>query len=191
MAVRRRRDQRHVHRGTEPDRRIWVLDWNCMGWPSVSSSPTPSTRYRRQSQAETNGKWPWDGVKVELVSEEKVRAKRGWTGLRPSGQREVIRFFAHLGKWFLHFSEPESITRPSCRRSRENLDPNCQTAVIYVVGCGCERSSSIRLKVCSTQTERSAGGRIRNVDITNPQRRYKAMAKASPEVWRPGCVIPR
>ena len=62
-------------------------------------------------QANGNAKWPWEGVKVELVPEEKVRAKQGFTRVFvPADNEEVIRFFANLGKWFLHFSEPEAIT---------------------------------------------------------------------------------
>ena len=74
-------------------------------------------------QANGNAKWPWQGVTVELVPEEKVRAKKGYTRVFvPADNEEVIRFFANLGKWFLHFSEPEAITETILPKKNRNLD---------------------------------------------------------------------
>ena len=54
------------------------------------------------------------------------------TGLYvPADNEEVIRFFANLGKWFLHFSEPESILTAILPKKARNLDADCHTAVIY------------------------------------------------------------
>jgi len=110
-----------------------AIDWNCLGMAFrefVSNAIDAAIAVNRQANG--NVKWPWDGVKVELVPEEKVRAKRGWTRVFvPADNEEVIRFFANLGKWFLHFSEPESITSTILTKKSRNLDPNCHTAVIY------------------------------------------------------------
>ena len=110
-----------------------ILDWSHLGMAFrefVSNSIDAAIAVNRQANGTV--KWPWDGVKVELVPEEKVRAKRGWTRVFvPADNEEVIRFFANLGKWFLHFSEPESITGTILPKKSRNLDPECHTAVIY------------------------------------------------------------
>ena len=110
-----------------------ILDWNCLGMAFrefVSNSIDAAIAVNKQANG--NAKWPWDGVKIELVPEEKVRAKRGYTRVFvPADNEEVIRFFANLGKWFLHFSEPESILTAILPKKARNLDPDCKTAVIY------------------------------------------------------------
>ena len=131
-----------------------VLDWNYLGMAFrefVSNAIDAAIAVNRQANG--NVKWPWDGVKVELVPEEKVRAKRGWTRVFvPADNEEVIRFFANLGKWFLHFTEPESITRPSSRRSPAIWTPTATRPSSIVVACGCGRSTSMRPRACSTTT---------------------------------------
>ena len=76
------------------------LDWNCMGMAFrefVSNAIDAAIAVNRQAKG--NAKWPWDGVKVELVPEEKVRAKKGYTRVFvPADNEEVIRFFAHSGE---------------------------------------------------------------------------------------------
>ena len=75
-------------------------------------------------------KYPWDGVKIEIVSEEKVRAKKNYTRVFIPVNEDVIRFFANLGKWFLHFSEPDNICQEVLPKNNRNLGEK-QTAVIY------------------------------------------------------------
>lgn len=110
-----------------------VLDWNCLSMAFrefVSNAIDAAIAFNHQADAKV--KWPWEGVKVELVPEEKVRAKKGYTRVFvPADNEEVIRFFANLGKWFLHFSEPEAITQSILSKRSRNLDPECRTAVIY------------------------------------------------------------
>ena len=110
-----------------------ILDWNCLGMAFREFvSQCHRRRHRGQPAGQRQCKWPWEGVKVELVPEEKVRAKRGYTRVFvPADNEEVIRFFANLGKWFLHFSEPEAITEAILSKKSRNLDPACKTAVIY------------------------------------------------------------
>ena len=109
------------------------LDWTCIGMAFrefVSNAIDAAIAVNRQANGKV--KWPWDGVKVELVPEEKLRAKKGYTRVFvPADNEEVIRFFANLGKWFLHFSEPEAITEAILSKKSRNLDPDCKTAVIY------------------------------------------------------------
>ena len=108
-----------------------ILDWTNLGMAFrefVSNAIDAAIAVNRGKEV----KHPWDGVKIELVSEEKVRAKRGFTRVFvPADNEEVIRFYANLGKWFLHFSEPETITTTILAKKSRNLEPNCHTAVIY------------------------------------------------------------
>ena len=114
-----------------------ILDWTCLGmaFREFVSNAIDAAIAVNSGQSKVDGQAltkPWDGVKVELVPEEKVRAKRGFTRVFvPADHEDVIRFFAHLGKWFLHFSEPESITDTILVKKSRNLDPECRTAVIY------------------------------------------------------------
>jgi hypothetical protein len=163
-----------------------VLDWNCMGMAFrefVSNAIDAAIAVNRQANGKA--KWPWDGVKVELVPEDKVRAKRGYTRVFvPADNEEVIRFFANLGKWFLHFSEPEAITQAILTKKSRNLNADCHTAVIYRRGVRVreiEQYSSESLFDYNLNDLRV--DESRNVDDYQCRNAAtKAMAKASPEV---------
>lgn len=109
------------------------IDWNCLGMALrefVSNAIDASIAMNRMN--DTKVKYPWEGVKIELVTEEKVRAKRGYTRVFvPADHEDVVRFFANLGKWFLHFSEPDSILQTVLTTKNHNFTPDCHTAVIY------------------------------------------------------------
>ncbi len=163
-----------------------VLDWNCMGMAFrefVSNAIDAAIAVNRQANGKT--KWPWDGVKVELVPEEKVRAKKGFTRVFvPADNEEVVRFFANLGKWFLHFSEPEAITQAIVTKKARNLDADCHTAVIYRRGVRVREidqyssESLFDYNLNDLRVDES-----RNVDDYQCRNAAtKAMAKASPEV---------
>src|SRR5271157_5185588 len=125
------------------------------------------------------------GTKVELVPEDKVRAKRGCTRVFvPADNEEVIRFFANLGKWFLHFSEPDAITQAILTKKSRNLDADCHTAVIYRRGVrvreieACSAESLFDYNLNDLRVDES-----RNVDDYQCRNAAtKAMAKGSPEV---------
>ena len=161
-----------------------VLDWTNIGMgfrEFVSNAIDAAIAVNRDKTV----KWPWDGVKVELVPEEKVRAKRGWTRVFvPADNEEVIRFYANLGKWFLHFSEPEAITSTILAKKARNLDPNGHTAVIYRRGVRVreiEQYSSESLFDYNLNDLRV--DESRNVDdYVCRNAAARAMAKASPEV---------
>src|SRR5207249_893280 len=44
----------------------------------------------------------WSGVKIEIVDEAQVRARRDHTRVFLPMNAEVLEFFNNLGKWFLH-----------------------------------------------------------------------------------------
>ncbi len=72
----------------------------------------------------------WSGVKIEIVSESQVRAKAGFTRVFVPLTNEVLEFYNNLGKWFLHFSEPESLTKAILPKAYRNLGER-KAAVIY------------------------------------------------------------
>lgn len=165
-----------------------VLDWNCLGMAFrefVSNALDAAIAVNKQNN-DGNAKWPWEGVKVELVPEEKVRAKKGHTRVFvPADNEEVIRFFANLGIWFLHFSEPESIMQAILpKKAPRTLDPDCHTAVIYRRGVRVREidqyatDSLFDYNLNDLRVDES-----RNVDDYQCRNAAtKAMAKASPEV---------
>lgn len=73
---------------------------------------------------------PWENVTIEVVNENQVRAKAGYTRVFIPMNNEVLNFFNNLGKWFLHFSEPEMLGKVILPKSNRNLGDR-KTAVIY------------------------------------------------------------
>lgn len=72
----------------------------------------------------------WSGVKIEIVDESRVRAKRDHTRVFVPLTPEVLKFYDNLGRWFLHFSEPESLDKAILPKRNRNLGER-QSAVIY------------------------------------------------------------
>ena len=163
-----------------------ILDWSHLGMAFrefVSNAIDAAIAVNRQANG--NAKWPWQGVTVELVPEEKVRAKRGWTRVFvPADNEEVIRFFANLGKWFLHFSEPEAITQAILRKTSRNLDPACRTAVIYRRGVKVREIDPYAAEsIYDYNLNDLRVDESRNVDDYQCRNAAaRAMAKASPEI---------
>ena len=72
----------------------------------------------------------WSTVKIEIVDESQVRAKRDHTRVFVPLDAEVLRFYNDLGKWFLHFSEPQSLDKAILPKANRNLGDR-KAAVIY------------------------------------------------------------
>src|SRR5579864_3214961 len=72
----------------------------------------------------------WSGVKIEVVDEAQVRAKRNFTRVFVPLSAEVLQFYNSLGKWFLHFSEPESLEKAILPKKNRNLGDR-KAAVIF------------------------------------------------------------
>jgi len=72
----------------------------------------------------------WSGVKIEIVDENQVRAKRDSTRVFLPLTPDVLNFYNDLGKWFLHFSEPESLQKQILPKRNRNLGDR-RAAVIY------------------------------------------------------------
>lgn len=72
----------------------------------------------------------WSGVKIEIVDEAQVRAKRNYTRVFVPMNAQVLDVFNNLGRWFLHFSEPESLSKAILPKNNRNLGDR-KAAVIY------------------------------------------------------------
>lgn len=75
-------------------------------------------------------KGDWSTVKIEVVDEAQVRAKSGTTRVFIPLTSKVFEFYENLGKWFLHFSEPESLNKNILPKKSRNLGDR-RAAVIY------------------------------------------------------------
>lgn len=75
----------------------------------------------------------WSGVKIEVVEEVQVRAKKDHTRIFLPLTAEVLRFYNNIGKWFLHFSEPELLKQAILPKANRNLTDR-KAAVIYRKG---------------------------------------------------------
>jgi hypothetical protein len=69
-------------------------------------------------------------VKIELVEDGQVRAKAGFTRVFIPATMDVQQFYKDLGKWFLHFSEPELLTESVFLKKSRNRKES-RNAVIY------------------------------------------------------------
>ena len=72
----------------------------------------------------------WKDVSIEVVNDSQVRAKAGTTRIFIPLTVDVLSFYDNLGKWFLHFSEPELLNETILPKSNRNLGDR-KTAVIY------------------------------------------------------------
>jgi len=73
---------------------------------------------------------PWRNVKVEIVGENQVRAKTGYTRVFIPLTPAVLQFKNDLGKWFLHFGDEESLNKDVLLKKDRNLSES-NRAVIY------------------------------------------------------------
>lgn len=73
----------------------------------------------------------WKNVSVEVVADNQVRAKDGTTRVFVPCNAEVFAFYENLGRWFLHFSEPELLNQAILPKNRRNLDDKHKRAVVY------------------------------------------------------------
>jgi hypothetical protein len=73
---------------------------------------------------------PWNNVEVDIVAENQVRAKTGYTRIFVPLNDDVRSFYCNLGKWFLHFSEPHLLETSILPKADRNMDKS-KNAVIY------------------------------------------------------------
>jgi hypothetical protein len=106
----------------------FVLDFGRLDWDDVAMALREFVSNALDRSIREVGNWR--GVKVEVVSDAQVRAKAGCTRVFVPLTPEVLQFYNDLGKWFLHFSEPESLDKAILHKANRNLADR-RAAVIY------------------------------------------------------------
>ncbi len=106
----------------------FVLDYGKQDWDEVALALREFVSNAIDRSIREIG--DWSGVKIEIVDESKVRAKSGYTRVFVPMNNDVLKFYNDLGKWFLHFSEPESLDKAILPKKNRNLGDR-KAAVIY------------------------------------------------------------
>ena len=106
----------------------FVLDYGKQDWNEISLALREFVSNAIDRSIRERG--DWSGVKIEIVDENQVRAKREHTRVFIPMNADVLRFYNDLGKWFLHFSEPESLSKAILPKKNRNLGDR-KAAVIY------------------------------------------------------------
>ena len=106
----------------------FVLDYGKQDWQDVALALREFVSNAIDRSIREKG--DWSGVKIEVVDESQVRAKRDHTRVFVPMNADVLEFFNSLGKWFLHFSEPESLNKAILAKKNRNLGDR-KAAVIY------------------------------------------------------------
>jgi hypothetical protein len=108
----------------------FVLDYGTHDWTDISLAMREFVSNAIDGQIDSTG--DFKGVNIQVVDESKVRAKDGYTRVYVPLESSVQKFFDEIGKWFLHFSEPDIVrenTEVLQKRGRNRTDT--ERAVIY------------------------------------------------------------
>jgi hypothetical protein len=106
----------------------FVLDYGRQDWNEVALALREFVSNSIDRSIRETG--DWSGVRIEIVDEGQVRAKRDCTRVFLPLTPEVLTFYNNLEKWFLHFSEPESLGKSILPKQNRNLGDR-KAAVIY------------------------------------------------------------
>ena len=109
----------------------FVLDYGKHDWQEVDLALREFVSNAIDRSIREKG--DWSGVKIEIVDDSQVRAKRDHTRVFVPMNADVLAFYNNLGKWFLHFSEPESLSKAILPKNNRNLSER-KAAVIYRKG---------------------------------------------------------
>jgi hypothetical protein len=109
----------------------FVLDYGKQDWGEVALALREFVSNAIDRTIRENG--DFSGVKIEIVDEVQVRAKRDHTRVFVPMNAEVLEFYNNLGRWFLHFSEPEALNKAILPKNNRNLGDR-RAAVIYRKG---------------------------------------------------------
>lgn len=109
----------------------FVLDYGKQDWNEVALALREFVSNAIDRSIREKG--DWSGVKIEVVDESQVRAKRDHTRVFIPLNTGVFEFYNNLGKWFLHFSEPEALSKAILPKNNRNLGDR-KAAVIFRKG---------------------------------------------------------
>ena len=122
---------------TRTERTTMTLEYGTTDWTDTSMA---LREYVSNALDGSLAKGDIRAAQVEVVSE--ARAKDGETRVFIPLTPEVQRFSAELGHRFLHFSEPESLSKKILPKTNRTLDPKNQAAMIYKKGVFVRQVSS-------------------------------------------------
>lgn len=108
------------------DRAIEQDEFECERKLSSEDFESIVEDYRKTATAYKN-------VVIQVVGETQVRAKAGYTRVFVPLNESILKFYINLNKWFLHFSEPESLNETILPKKDRNIEEG-KTAVIYKRG---------------------------------------------------------
>lgn len=121
---------RAIEQGEHDFAAQWVKDnpgkWVDGTFPDPMDRDEFATALKKYRETATDYK----NVTVSVVEENQVRAKSGTTRVFVPLTADVLEFYNNLGKWFLHFSEPESLHKTILPKRNRNLGDR-KAAVIY------------------------------------------------------------
>lgn len=128
------KDENGVNRSSTEDLGF-VLGYGSNDWDGIELAlrevvSNAIDRAVEENDLHEKSKTPWDKVVIEIVNENQVRAKAGHTRVFVPLTSEALDFYNNLGKWFLHFSEPELLDKTILPKNHRNLQDRT-AAVIY------------------------------------------------------------
>jgi hypothetical protein len=106
----------------------FVLDYGKKDWDDIALALREFVSNAIDRCIREHGNW--SAMRIKIVDASQVRARAGTTRVFIPLTTEVLDFYNNLGRWFLHFSEPESINQSILPKRDRNLG-NRRAAVIY------------------------------------------------------------
>ena len=106
----------------------FVLDYGKQDWSAMALALREFVSNAIDRSLREHG--DWRSVKINIVDESQVRARRGYTRVFVPLTPDVLAFYNNLDKWFLHFAEPEALTKAILPKANRNLGGR-KAAVIY------------------------------------------------------------
>ena len=115
--------QRQISLRDIHERDLFIDQMQIQGTPEFEEMKADVIAYR-------NTATDYKNVLIEVVNDNQIRAKNGFTRIFVPLTEEVLKFFNNIGKWFLHFSEPENLNKTILSKTDRNIGDS-KTAVIY------------------------------------------------------------
>jgi hypothetical protein len=119
-----------LDRAIEEDEALFATQWIRNNNINEATSAAKSD-YQKALVEHRKTARPYDNVTVEIVADNQVRAKEGTTRVFVPLNDDVQKFYDNLGKWFLHFSEPDLLYKTILPKNGRNLSEGRKAAVIY------------------------------------------------------------
>jgi hypothetical protein len=157
-------------------------DWDDVGMALrefVSNALDMSIKYNTHTGKKTTHSW--DGTEVQIVDESRVRAKAGTTRIFIPLIEPIYKFHENLGRWFLHFSEPDNLDATVLPKTCRNFGEN-RTAVIYRRGVFVREVAGVKASLFDYNLNNLRLDEARKVDdYTVRGQAAVALAAAEPE----------